>query len=81
MKSTGVYATAEEIEQVKSAAQRAATTPVIAFSSKHALEKGGLSGEAWTSAKELCHKFALRHDLPEIPGFYGMTRDGEFMSM
>ncbi len=81
MKNTGIFATADETEQVRKAAQRAASTPVIAFSSKHALEKGGLSGEAWQSAKELCHKLALGHGLPEIIGFYGMTSEGEFVEI
>lgn len=79
MKNTGVFATKEEVEQVRKAATRASQTPVIAFSSKHALEEGGLSGQAWKSAKEACHAFALKHGLPEITGYYGMTNDGEFV--
>lgn len=81
MKSTGIFATAEEVEQVQSAAKHAANTPVIAFSSRHALEEGGLSGQAWKSAKELCHQLALEHGLPEITGYYGMKPDGEFVSV
>ncbi|KKK60780.1 hypothetical protein LCGC14_3020980, partial [marine sediment metagenome] len=58
---------------------RASSTPMIAFSSKHALEEGGLSGQAWKSAKELCHEMALKHGLPEVPGYYGIKNDGEFV--
>lgn len=79
MKKTGVFATAEEIEQIRAAARRASKTPMIAFSSRHALEEGGLSGQAWKSAKELCHELALKHGLSEIPGYYGVTQDGEFV--
>ena len=79
MKYTGIYATDEEKKQALEAAKHAATTPVIALSSAHAM-RGGMSGDAWQRAKELCHKFALKHDLPEIKGFYGMTEDGEFVS-
>lgn len=81
MKHTGIYATKEEIDQCFNAAKRAAHTPVITFSSRHALEEGGLSGQAWKSAKELCHETALAHGLPEIQGFYGMTQDGEFVTV
>lgn len=80
MKHTGVYATEDEMVRVSAAALRAAITPAIAFSSRHALEEGGLSGQAWKSAQELCHKLALTHGLPEIPGYYGMAKDGEFVS-
>jgi len=80
MEHTGIYATDEERERASKAANRAAQTPVIAFSSRHALEEGGLSGQAWKSAKQLCHEFALAHGLPEIQGYYGMTKDGEFVT-
>lgn len=79
MKHTNVFASEDEIKQVKEAVQRAQSTPVIAFSSRHALEEGGLSGQAWKDAKELCHEFALAHGLPEITGYYGMTNEGEFV--
>ncbi len=78
MRNTGVYATKEEKDKCAEAAARASRTPVIALSSEHALKHGGFSGQAWKSAKELCHEAALAHGLPEIPGYYGMTQDGEF---
>ena len=81
MKNTGIYATDEERERAFKAVDRAAQTPVIAFSSRHALEDGGLSGQAWKSAKQLCHQFALDHGLPEIDGYYGMTKKGEFVTV
>ncbi len=81
MKNLGIFATKEERDRCFEAANRASHTPVIAFSSKHALEEGGLSGQAWKSAKELCHEFALVHGLPEIVGYYGMTKDGEFVTV
>ncbi len=80
MKHTSVYATEDEMARVSAAALRAASTPVIAFSSRHAMEEGGLSGQAWKSAKVLCHELALAHGLPEIPGYYGMAKDGAFVS-
>jgi hypothetical protein len=59
----------------------AQNTPVIAFNSEHALNRGGLAGEAWQALKERCHKIALKHSLPEIKGFYGCDLEtGEFVS-
>ncbi len=80
MKNTRVHATKEEIKDLKASVHRACKTPMIALSSRHALEEGGFSGQAWRSTKELCHEMALKHGLPEIPGFYGITNDGEFVS-
>ena len=79
MRQTGVYATAEERDRVADAVRRAHRTPVIALSSRHALEQGGLSGQAWEHARQLCHDLALQHGLPEIQGWYGMAEDGEFI--
>lgn len=44
----------------------------------------GLAGrdwatQAWHSAQEACHALALQHGLPEIPGFYGIDLDHEFV--
>ena len=80
MKNTGVFATKEEMKRAFDLSNNAANTPVIAFSGDHAM-RGGLSGEAWQSAKEYCHAMALKHGLPEIPGFYGMKQDGEFVTV
>lgn len=80
MKRTGVFATEQEKERCMKLLKEAQETPVIAFSSKHALEEGGLSGQAWQRVKEECHSIALKHGLPEIKGFYGMTQEGEFVT-
>ena len=80
MKKTGIFATIEEKKMLQKELIMAQTTPVIAFSSQHALERGGLAGEAQHSLKEHCHKLALKHGLPEIQGFYGMDEDGEFVT-
>lgn len=80
MKDTGVFATKEEIKKAFKLATQASNTPVIAFSSAHAM-RGGLSEDNWRSAKEYCHAMALKHGLPEIEGFYGMKKDGEFVTV
>lgn len=81
MNKTGVFATQEEKEYLLSLVKTARTTPVIAFSSEHALEEGGLSGQAWKRVNESCHKCALAHSLPEIEGYYGLTQEGEFVTV
>jgi hypothetical protein len=72
MRRTGIFATIEETTELKKLADEARQTPVIAFSSAHALERGGLSGEAWDLVHHTCHKYALAHGLPEIGGYYGI---------
>lgn len=79
MAGTGVFATKEELREISEAAKVANNTPCIALSVAHGIEKGGFSGEAHLSAKELCHKLALAHGLPETTGFYGIKNDGEFV--
>ena len=79
MINTGVFATTDEVKELQALANQAARTPVIAFSSAHALKRGGLSGDMWRLANERCHAIALAHGLPEIQGFYGLTADGEFV--
>lgn len=78
MKNTGVFATPEEKIQLLKLSEQASQTPVVAFSTDHAL-KGGMAGDAWRRAQEECHKIALAHGLPEIKGYYGLTHDGEFV--
>lgn len=81
MKYLNIFATEEEQEDLKKDLIQAQNTPVIAFSGSHAM-RGGLSGDVWQALKEKCHKLALKHGLPEIPGFYGcdLSKNGEFVS-
>jgi endonuclease V-like protein UPF0215 family len=66
VKRTGVFATADEIERMKAAARM----PYMVV--------GGVPPE---SAAQVAHRLALRHGLPEIPGYYGCDlRTGEFVS-
>ena len=66
MKHTGVKATPEEVKRLKSMLN----TPVMFLSGGQRM--GG------DPVKE-CHRLALEHGLPEITGYYGITRDGEFV--
>ena len=80
MRGTGIFATEKEKKLLQKELITAQNTPVIAFSSAHALNQGGLAGQAWQALKEHCHKIAIKHGLPEIEGFYGMDEKGEFVT-
>ena len=81
MKNTGVFANEEEIKKAFQLAKDAANTPMIALSSADALSGNDFATRAWKSAQEYCHALAIKKGLPEIPGFYGMKQDGEFVSV
>lgn len=65
MEHTGKFLTKDEIEHVK----HAATMPALRI------------GESFPeTAQEVCHRFALKHGLPEISGYYGCDlRTGEIV--
>lgn len=79
MKKTNIFASEEELEELQQLSRAAARTPVIALSSADALSGNDFASQAWRRAQERCHKVALSHGLPEISGFYGLTREGEFV--
>ncbi len=74
---TGVKATQEELAALKAAAARGwrPGEPVIAFSVAQGIERD----EATLDAQRLCHRYALKHGLPDIAGYYGIRKDGEFV--
>lgn len=74
MEQTGVFATPEELERLRELATRARSTPVILLFGKF-----DVAGDARRHAYEECHKAALAHGLPEIPGYYGIDESGEFV--
>lgn len=66
MNRTGVFATAEEIANIKAAVN----TPVMMI--------GGVMPQ---SAQQVAHAYARAHGLPEVPGYYGIDlTNGEFVS-
>jgi len=80
MVRTGVFVTQEEFDEVQALAARARSTPVIAFSSKHALEEGGLLGQAWTRVVNRINELAEKYNLPPVPGDYGIDVNRELLS-
>jgi hypothetical protein len=76
---TGIFASKEEVEDCVKLSKKASETPMLALSTEDALLGRDLATMAWQRAKEKCHEYALKHGLPEIDGFYGISHDGEFL--
>lgn len=72
---TGVFATEEEQAKSQELQREAARTPVILLGGTY-----DMAGRARDRMYKVVHGFALAHGLPEIPGYYGMALDGEFIS-
>jgi hypothetical protein len=66
MTKTGVFATADEIENLKAAVK----APLIA-----------LNYGMPASPASIAHSYAIAHGLPEVSGYYGIDlQTGEFVS-
>jgi len=75
--NTGVKATKKEVAQIIKLYKKAEATPVISVSG---MGFNSFAGRAWDALREATHKLALKHGLPEIPGFYGLnTQTREFL--
>ena len=79
MKKTGVKVTKEDFEKLMRLIRRGwqPGEPMIVFS----IEEGICKDQATIDAYEACYKLALDYGLPEIPGYYGITVDGEFATV
>lgn len=78
MEKTGVFASKEQLEEVKIIFDRRykPREPVICFSMKQGIEREN----APRDAQKLCHKYALKNNLPEMEGYYGIDLEtGEFV--
>lgn len=75
VRRTGVMATEAERGELIKMVNEASRTPVITLR----MGDPDLASRAWERVKVRCHKIALAHGLPEIPGYYGLGEDGEFV--
>lgn len=64
MKGTGVFATESEVAKLKKMIEEPSV--MFFFVSRQEVQKS-------------CHAMALAHGLPEIPGYYGINNEGEFL--
>ena len=74
IKKTGIFATDEErdvLEEMMGIANLAAL-----MASKFGQSR---ADRFLLKAQEKTHKFALKHGLPEIEGYYGLDSEGQFI--
>ena len=79
MKHTKKYATKEDLEKLICLIRRGWQhgERVMVFSVGEGIKKD----QATVDAKKVCHQLALDYGLPEIEGYYGITKAGEFVSV
>ncbi len=76
MNYTGVFVTEEEKEKCAELAEEARNTPVIKLSGS--MEDFATS--AWKSVYNYINGLAKKYGLPETPGDYGLSNEGEIIS-
>lgn len=78
MKKTGVKASKEDLEKLMLLAQKGwkPGETMIVFSVGEGIKKD----RATVDVQKVCHKLALDYGLPEIEGYYGIKKDGEFVT-
>lgn len=79
MEHTKVFASKKDVEKMKILASKGWQDgeTVIVFSVGEGIKKD----QDTVDAKKICHQLALDYGLPEIEGYYGVTNDGEFVSV
>lgn len=79
MENTKVFATEDEMKDLR-ALVNAGWKPgdIIMVSS---VMEGIKKDQKTMDAVKSCHALALAHGLPEIEGYYGITDDGEFVTV
>ena len=78
MENTGVFATQEELEDLKCLAlQGWMEGDIVVVTS---VMEDIVKQQKTVDAVKTCHALALVHGLPEIEGYYGITAKGEFVS-
>jgi len=77
MKKTGVKVNERDFEKLKTLASRGwqPGETMIVFSVGEGIRKD----QGTIDAQQACHRLALDYGLPEIPGYYGINEDGEFV--
>lgn len=79
MKHTEKFATKEDTEKLIRLVTKGWQhgDRVMVFSVGEGIRKD----QATVDGKKACHQLALDYGLPEIEGYYGITNDGEFVSV
>ncbi len=77
MVRTGVFATEEELEDLQRLSARGWRPGDVMIVTS--VMEGITKDQSTVDARLTCHRLALAHGLPEIQGYYGIMKDGEFV--
>ena len=79
MKNTGIKVSKDDLEKLTNFVQRGwmPGDRIMVFSVGEGIKRD----EATVDARKMCHKLALNYGLPEIEGYYGIDKDGEFVTV
>ncbi len=78
MEQTNVFATKEEMEDLRNLAARGWQAGDVMMVTS--VMQGITKDKNTIDAEKMCHSLALSHGLPAIKGYYGITEKGEFIS-
>ena len=79
MRHTKVFLTPEELKEMRGLAKDAATTPSFGLSSEQVLSGNDFASLAHKRMFARLTALAKAHGLPDIPGEYGLTNEGELV--
>lgn len=80
MKNTGVFLTNEELAEMVELNESARTTPYFGLSGEQFVSGNDFSALAYKRMFARLTALAKSYGLPENPGKYGLTRNGEFIT-
>ena len=78
MKDTGVFATEEEMKDLRNLANAGWQHGEIMMVTS--VMQGIIKDQKTIDAEKTCHAIALSHGLPEIKGYYGIAENREFVT-
>lgn len=81
IKHTKVYATKTELKKLISMAKKVEKMPMWGVTMEDTDRSVTRTLKESMKVQEHCHKIALKHGLPEISGYYGLCKDGEFIAI
>lgn len=80
MKYTGVFLTEAEKDEMLKLTEAARNTPCFGLSSEQVLSGNDFASLARKRMFARLTELAKLHGLPDIPGEYGLTMEGEFIT-
>lgn len=81
MRYTKVFLSKEELDEMTKLAESAENTPSFGLSSEQVLSGNDFRGMAHKRMFARLTELAKSHGLPEISGEYGLSAEGEFITL